>query len=133
MLVICTIIFYGILFVSTKNEFVGHFQVLSLLPLLGIVTYIYKLCCAKKIDSILKSKIGLCIRFVSGLCLESYVVQGAIIKFVDEQENVMLPYNLIVAFIMIIVIAYLTRCLARIILQIFDKEDFDWHAIFKTV
>ena len=133
MLATCTITYYGILFAVTKNEFVAHFQVLSLFPLLGVVTYVYKLCCASKVEDFLRTKVGLCIRFVSGLCLESYIVQGAIIKFVNEQDNVVLPYNLIVAFIMIIAIAYLTRCLARIISQIFEKEDFNWNAIFSAV
>jgi hypothetical protein len=43
------------------------------------------------------------------------------------------PLNLPIAFIMIVALAYVTRCVGRIFVQIFQNEDFKWKAVFEPV
>lgn len=133
LLIICIVIFYGIQFLAKKSNSLAHFQVSSLLPLMGIVIYTYKLCCWERIASIMKTKGGLFFRFLAGLCLETYIVQGTIINYVYENFTVISPFMVLLTFIFIIVVAYIVRCLARVISQIFEKEDFDWKAVVRLV
>ena len=78
----------------------------------------------------MKTKTGLCIRFVSGLCLEAYIVQGVL--FTDKMND-FFPLNIVTTFIAIVVLAYITRCCGRVILQVFQKEDMDWKKVVKFI
>lgn len=76
------------------------------------------------------NKIGFCMRFVSGLCLEAYIVQDV---FFTDKMNFLFPLNLLLMFFIVIAVAYLTRSLGRVILQLFQKEYFDWKAVVRLV
>lgn len=129
------IVFYGILLMSDRNHIFAHFQIISLIPLIGIVIYLYKLCCINQVNRFMYTNKGKALRFISGLCLEAYIVQGLIIR--NEQLLVSLrpifPFNILLTFVLIILAAYFLRCLARCISQIFEKEDFNWNVVFKLV
>ena len=72
---------------------------------------------------------GRIIKFVGGLCLEIYLVQGTL--FTDKM-NCIFPLNLLVMFLIIIAVAYALRCLARIFSQTFRAEDYNWREVFKA-
>ena len=133
MFVLSLFVFYGLWFLGGKYEWIAHLQLLTLLPLMGIVVNIYKLCCAQWTLKMLRSKLGLCLRFVAGLCLEVYVVSDVVVDFMVGKLTSIFPLNLVVAFVMIVALAYITRCLARIFSQIFEKEDMDWKKVFEPV
>lgn len=135
LLFISIILFYGVFIFSNKNETVAHLQILSLIPLLGIVIYSFKLCCAKCVEGIMKRRVGMCLRFIGSLCLESYIVQWVIITdpILSTYLMPIFPSNIVITFFIIIVTAYIIRCLGRIVSQIFEKEDFDWKAVVELV
>lgn len=133
LLVISIVLFYGIQFMAGKSEFFAHLQILSLLPLMGIVVYTYKLCCWDKAKNMMMSKGGVILRFIAGLCLEAYLVQYVIIAQVNGILTSIIPINIILTFILIIIAAYIVRCFARIFSQLFEKEDFDWKAVVRLV
>jgi len=133
LLVLSLVLFYGIQILAKRNAMVMQFQIVTLIPLMGIVIYTYKLCCIKSLKNIMKTRFGMCLRFIAGLCLEAYIVQMIIIQYMSEIMMTIFPINLVVTFVLIIVVAYVTRCLGRFVSQLFEKEDFDWIAMIKPI
>lgn len=125
----CTIIYYGMLAVARKMEMLQHLELLSLIPLLGITFYLYRLCNTETMKKLYYNRYtGAAIKFVGGLCLEIYLVQSAL--FTDKMNH-LFPLNLLIMLLIIIAAAYVLRCLARIFAQTFKAEDYDWRAVFK--
>ena len=133
MLLISLVVFYGVSYIAGNNTVIAHMQVLTLIPLMGVVIYTYKLCCINGVAGFLKTRFGLCVRFIASICLESYIVWVALRPLVTIYIVDWFPLSLLIAFITTVVVAYIIRCLGRIISQIFEKEDFDWRAIIKIV
>lgn len=104
------------------------FQIISLIPLLISVYWIYQFCNSPKIHIILQSKVGKIFYFISCLTLEIYMVQYAI--FTDKL-NYLFPFNLIIIYLIIFIIAYFLKCLSNIFTQIFSDKTFDLKAIYK--
>lgn len=105
-------------------------QMLTWFPLIGVVYYFYKVCNCNWLKRAYNHKItGWSIKFVGGLCLEIYLVQGALLT---DIMNSIFPLNLIVMFAIIVTAAYLLRCGARIFAQTFKDMDYNWKAVFKT-
>lgn len=75
-------------------------------------------------------KIGCAIQAIASLCLEAYIVQSAL--FTDKMNKIF-PANILIMMVLILIVAYITRCLGIIFAQIFNKNDFDWKAIFKLI
>lgn len=69
------------------------------------------------------------IRVVGGLCLEIYLVQGFLISAISDNMNSLFPLNIILMFLIIVIVAYLTRCLARLLLQSFREAPYNWKNI----
>ena len=63
---------------------------------------------------------------VGGLCLESYLIQGAL--FTDKM-NFIWPLNLFVIILIILFCSYVVRCMARLFAQTFRTEDYEWRKI----
>lgn len=125
----CVALFYG-LCVFKNNDSLNFLQTLSLIPLLGVTYYVYRLCNAEGIKSVYPTKAGWCIRAVGGLCLEVYLVQGCL--FTDKL-NTLFPLNLLIVFIEILLVAYVLRCLSRVWAQTFKDNDYQWKEVFKIV
>ena len=68
--------------------------------------------------------------FVSGLCLESYLIQFSLFT---RSLNHIWPLNLIIIVAVILAASYAVRCLARFFAQTFRTEDYDWRAIFNPL
>lgn len=126
-------LFYGIQILSARYPMMTQLQIISLIPLLGISYFLFKLCSASSVNHFMKTKVGICMRFLAGLCLEAYIVQMTIRPLLIEHFGSLFPYNLVIAFVIIITIAYITRCLGRVVSQIFEKEDMDWREVVKMV
>lgn len=132
-LFVSLVLFYGLQILAGRYELVAHLQIITLLPLIGTVISIYKLCSTVAVCKMMRTKIGLFLRFVAGLCLEIYVVSDIVIKQMIGKLTDFFPFNLLVTFLFIVVVAYLTRCLARIFSQIFEKDDMNWKNVFELV
>lgn len=128
-LIVSLILFYGILILGKKFVFVHNIQIISLIPLLGITFYFYKSCNSNEIKKLYYNKYtGSIIKAVGGLCLEVYLVQSSL--FTDKMNN-LFPLNLLIMLLIIIAVAYVLRCMARVFSQTFKDGEYDWKAVFK--
>lgn len=130
-LISCTFVYYAILFAGRKHPLFSELQITSLIPLLFIVYYFYKVCSSDALKKWYTNKyIGWAIKFIGGLCLEIYLVQGTL--FTDKMNHIF-PINILIMFIIIFVVAYLLRCGARVFSQTFKDGEYDWKAVFKLI
>ena len=129
LLLIGILAFYSIQFASRLYPSVAPFQVITLLPLMGITYYLYKLCNVNWIVQLYKKKVGnAVIMFVGGLCLESYLIQNVL--FTDRMNGIW-PLNLIIIVCVILICSYVVRCFARLFSQTFrNVGDYEWKQIF---
>lgn len=124
-------IYYVILFTGRKYPLFSELQITSLIPLLFIVYYFYKICSSDALKKWYTNKyIGWGIKLIGGLCLEIYLVQGTL--FTDKMNHIF-PINVLIMFFIIFVVAYLLRCVARIFSQTFKDGEYDWKAVFKLI
>lgn len=120
----------GILLACTLSKSICPYQMLSLIPLIGVCIYMYKLCQGKLFKRLMVSKIGYIIQIIAGLCLESYIVQY--ILFTDKM-NAIFSLNILIIMVAVLMLAYVVRTIGRIFKQIFEKEDFRWKEAFRLV
>lgn len=126
-LILSIVIFYGLFLSGMRFKSLVVLQYFSFIPLLGIMYYLYKLGKSKVAERLYNSRGGyFFIRFVGGLCLEIYLVQAFL--FTDKMNNIF-PLNIIIMFIIIIVVAYLTKCFARFLAETFKDTPYDWKKI----
>lgn len=126
-LICCVICFYGTLHITWKTPSLECLQILSLVPLAGITLYLYKLCnssYAKRLYN--NTKVKCFIRLIGGLCLEIYLVQG---KLLTDKLNNVFPFNILIIFIAIVIVAYIVRCVSRIFSQTFKDQEYNWKSI----
>lgn len=125
------IVYYGVLFAGHKSPIMEELQIISLIPLLFVTFYFYKVCNNELLKQIYNKRIiGWFIKFIGGLCLEIYLVQYSL--FTDKMNNIF-PFNLFIMFAIIVLVAYLLRCASRLFSQIFKDEDIDWKSIIKCI
>ena len=130
-LVICLTVFYGIQFGAKMYRPIAPWQVVTLLPLMGILYYFYKCCHARWLTNLYQSKSGnFIIMFVSSLCLESYLIQESLLT--DKMNNIW-PLNLLIIVVVILICAYIVRSVARIFQQTFRTEDYEWKKVFSLI
>ncbi len=125
---LCSVTLFYIIFIgSMRIKSIALVQFLSVFPLLSSVYYFYKVGLSDWARKIYQNKYGyFFIRFVGGLCLEIYMIQYFL--FTDKMNH-LFPLNILIMFVMIILAAYLTRCLARLISQTFKDSPYDWKQI----
>lgn len=94
-----------------KINAIGEGQILSLIPLLGITFYFYKICNSLPLKKWYEHKIsGWIIKFIGGLCLEIYLVQYSL--FTDKMNSIF-PLNLFIMFFIIVVATYILNKMWR--------------------
>lgn len=131
-LIVSCIVFYAIPLASIKYPFFQNVLILSLIPLTLICIYFYQLCQTNVMVTIYNHRIsGWIIKVISGLCLEIYLVQ----PFVRTTAlNHLFPFNLLILFVAIVVVAYICRVIGRLFQQTFSSEDgYDWKSILKII
>ena len=123
------LLFYTFYIVPRKVERVECIEILSAIPLLFAVYYLYQWSNSTIASKIYTNKTcHFFIRFIGGLCLEIYLIQDYI--FTDKWNSVF-PINLLAIFIIIVAAAFLTRCLARFILQTFKDTPYQFKEIIE--
>ena len=128
-LAFCVAVFYSIQFAAKIYRPIAPWQVVTLLPLMGITVYLYKVCNNYWMKRLYKTKWGnAIIMFVGGLCLESYLIQYSL--FTDKMNSIW-PLNLFLIVLLILACSYLVRCLARLFAQTFRTEDYEWQKVFE--
>lgn len=127
---ICVMLFYVPLFLGQKIEIVSTFQVISLIPLIGVMFYFYKVCNSNLLTQIYNNKYsGAVIKTIGGLCLEIYLVQPVL--FTDKMNRIF-PVNILIMFAIILVAAYILSCASRIFAQTFKEGDYNWKEVVKV-
>ena len=130
-LLICVAVFYSIQFAAKIYRPIAPWQVVTLLPLMGITLYFYKWCNSGWMKQIYDSKWGnWIIMVIGGLCLESYLIQYSL--FTDKMNSIW-PLNLIIIVLVILFCSYIVRCMARWFAQTFRTEDYEWKQIFNLL
>ena len=130
-LMFCLAVFYGFQYAAKTYRPVAPYQVITLLPLMGIVFYFYKCCHAEWLTKLYQTKRGnRMIMFVGGLCLESYLIQYSL--FTDKMNGIW-PLNLLLIVLLILFCSYLVRCAARLFAQTFRTEDYEWGKVFNLL
>ena len=95
-----------------------------LLILCFVAYYFYKIFSAEWAKRVYRSSVAnVVIRVIGGLCLEIYLVQFNVLT---TKFNHLFPLNILIVFAAALVLAYLTRCLARLILQTFSDHPYNW-------
>jgi len=131
MLLLSVSLFYGIQLFGAFCPSLNCWQIITVFPLMGIIVYLYRICNATIIRRIydvpVVRKMFLAI---GGVCLESYLIQFSLFT---ENFNSMLyfPCNLLLNVVIILIVAYLCRCLARFFSQTFDSKPYSLHDIVR--
>lgn len=128
--VVSVVGYYLLLFLSMRSDRLAMMELLSYFPLMAFVYYSYKVFkadWAKRTYN--RPAFQWVIRVIGGLCLEIYLVQ---FKLITDKLNHLFPLNFLIIFVGIILLAYLTRCLARWLLQTFGEAPYDWRKIFSA-
>ena len=124
------ITYYVLMGIYKIDPFFCKFQLISLIPLLSSIYWIYRFCDTPQIYKILEYKSGgKFIYFISTLTLEIYMVQYAI--FTDKLNNIF-PLNIIIIYIIIFIAAYLLKCTAHLFSQVFSNEPFNNKSIYQV-
>ncbi len=127
----CLMCFYGIQLIATKIHSTAPYQIITVGFLYGIVYYFYKCCNADFLHKIYNNHIcNKIIMVIGGLCLESYLIQFCVIT---DKLNFLFPLNLPIILIGVLLLAYITRCLARLFSQTFRSEDYEWKKVFSVI
>lgn len=131
MLGVSFVVYYAVLFSGRKWDVMEELQIVSLVPLLAVTYYFYKVCNCDFAYRCYRSKVlRWFMKLVGGLCLEIYLVQASL--FTDKM-NAIFPLNLLIMFVIIVVMAYILRCLSRVFSQTFKDMDYNWKEVFKMV
>lgn len=131
VLVGCLVLFYGIQWAVNRYMPVDQLRILSVVPLFGVVWFLFKLCNSAALVRLYNRKvIGTAIQAIGSLCLEIYIVQFSLFT---TKMNHLFPLNILIMFLIIFVAAYTLRCCARIFAQTFREADYGWKAVFKIV
>ena len=127
LLFISIICFYALFIFGLRYRNYAVTQLCSIIPLLSTMYYFYKVGASQWGENIYRKKIcHVAIRFIGGLWLEIYLVQHFL--FTDKMNN-LFPMNILFMLIIIIVVAYLVRCFARLLLQTFNDSPYEWKKI----
>ncbi|MBR1882089.1 MAG: acyltransferase [Muribaculaceae bacterium] len=130
--VVSITLFYALVWTSKTQQNMAWVQMLCMLPLMSAVYFAYHMCNSGTAKRLYQNKwCYRVIRFVGGLCLEIYLIQFNLITIFGNNDisRIIFPLNVVVSFIMIVLAAYLMRCLARLIKQTFSDEPYSWHEI----
>ena len=129
MITFCVAVLYGIQFAAKKTLIVAPYQIVTLLPLMGIVFYFYKWCHAEFWRKLYTNKSGhTVIMTISGLCLESYLIQYSVFT---TKINSIFPFNLPIMVIVVLAVAFICKVLSRFFSQTFGDKDYEWKEIIK--
>lgn len=129
LLFVSLILFYGLQMAGTKNALIAHFQVLTLIPLMGITLSMYRLCCKEGLIKLYEKKwVHRIVYSVSALCLEIYVCQGFVF---NTSWNNLFPLNILMNFVLIVAMAYIVKVSSNWFSQTFKDGEYDWKKMVK--
>lgn len=131
LLVALLLLFYGYQGLEGRLPILKEFQVVILLPLIGIILTIYKICSHPKVIHVYMNRhFHMPLYYISACCLEIYLCQWWCMG-VGTRLIKLFPLNVIVTFLLIFVVAYLTKVLSNFLSQTFKTERYDWKGMIR--
>lgn len=122
--------FYAI-YLNTQTQIREPYQLFSIIPLLSTCWFMWRLANTNVFVKMMNSNyFGMMMRFVGGLCLEILICQGYVFT---TRLNYIFPWNIPLIMLGVILFAYVVRTMSRVLLQTFQKENYDWRAIVASV
>ena len=112
-----------------KSGILYYVQIVSLLPLHGFLYYAYMTITGEWAEKIVKSVIGVPIRFIASLTLEIYLVGFCFVHMV--QFNHLFPLNLFIVFTILLATAYIVKIVCNFITQTIGSQAYNWKTIIK--
>lgn len=129
LLLLSVVFFYAFFYFNRFSGWQNSVQLLSLIPLFFFCLSFYGVCNSQIAKRIYDNKVCKGILLTIGsLCLEIYLVQSSL--FTDSM-NAFFPFNLLIMFVYILLVAYVLRCMARIWSQTFKDGDYNWKEVIK--
>ena len=127
-LIISIIAYYSLMFIEQRYE-LPMMRMFTILPLMAFAYLLHKLCTGGFAYRMYINKYShLFLMSIGSLCLEIYLVQPRILT---DNFNDLFPFNLLLMYAFIFIAAYLLRCVARIWMQTFNDDRYEWNAVFK--
>lgn len=126
---ICIIFYYICMAIYKIGPLYCRFQIVSLVPLLFAIYWLYKFCCTEWSLSIFQKKyVGKIIYWISALTLQIYLVQYVL--FTEKYNNVF-PLNLLLTYLVIFIMSYILKCASQFFVQLFAIEKINWEKVIK--
>lgn len=122
--------FYLLWYLCLHNIISKSLLIITIIPLLCFIMFLYQGLSSFDITKFIDTWFGKIVLFIGGLCFEIYLVQSSL--FTTKMNNIF-PLNIVIMFLIIFAVAYLTRCVSRLFSQVFSKDDLDWKAIVKPI
>lgn len=127
-LILCCGLWFVMMILTVHSSEFKPFQYLSLLPLLGVTYYAYRLCCAPFWTKLYDHHyIGQLFYIIGGLCLECYLIQGFLLT---DKLNFLFPLNIIILMVFILGVSYIINFMSNGFAQTFHKEEYEWRKCF---
>jgi hypothetical protein len=128
-LMLSLIAYYACMAVYKFGPFYCQFQLISLLPLLSAIYWLFRWCDTPWTHRILQCRgLGWAIRVISELTLEVYLVQYVLFT---DRFNQIFPLNLLLIYLLIFCLAYLLKVLSRIVALLFNEKPIDFAALWR--
>ena len=130
---ICLILYYGVLFLCRRFGN-NHFEIISILPFFALMIASLQLCGTDVFERLWNCRFGIVFRFVSSHCWEIYLAQFFYVFTYHNKFDRVFPFplNIPMTFLAIFATAYIIKLVSRFIIQLFNKEDFNWKQIIYT-
>ena len=126
MLALLLLFYRGYQWLQDLYPILWKFQVVILLPLIGIVLTVYKICSNAWVQRIYLNKyVHWPVYYISACCLEVYLCQWWCFGIGTRLMH-LFPLNVIVTFLVIFVVAYLVKVFSNFLSQTFKTEPYDW-------
>ena len=127
-LIACVALWYSFFILQNRLPIIIDIQWLSLLPLLGVTYYLYKLSCASFFNKLYNRKyIGQLIFVLGSLCLECYLLQSF---FFTDKLNFLFPMNIPLIMLFILLISYGVNFSATALRNTFKDGHYQWKTYF---
>ena len=125
------VFFYGYMVIEGRWPILNYFQIL-LVPVLMLVIYsFYRFCsCTITINIFCNKYVYWLLYGISACCLEIYLT-GSKMFGVGIGIKQLFPLNIIITFILIFIVAYLTKVFSNFLGQTFKTERYDWKGMIK--
>lgn len=132
MFFVCLAAFYAGNYLTSRQGLGQYFRILTLPLLWGIVYYLNEMARTTFAKRFLgETYFRVVIMTIGGLCLEVYLIHR---PFVTDLLNGVFPLNIPFLFGLILISAYLLRCVSRIVVQLFQKKSpVDWREVIRIV